>query len=79
MTYTTPIIIGYMGSVSTNLSTPIYLWHQYTFAQFVVMQLTSLDGLYYTFFGLLAAFLIASRLAIKLKLNKKSSDLTAAK
>lgn len=70
MTYTTPIVIGYMRSISTDGLTPIYLWHEYTFAQFVGIQLLSLHGLFYVFFGLLAAYLVASRLTLKVKSNK---------
>lgn len=74
MTYATLIIVGYMSSLSSSVLTPIYLWHEYTVAQFVVMQLLSLNGLFYTFFGLLAAYVVASRLTLKVKSNKKSSS-----
>ncbi len=79
MTYTTPIVIGYMRSISTDVLTPIYLWHEHTFAQFVGIQLLSLHGLFYAFFGLLAAYLVASRLTLKVKSNKKPFDLGTAK
>jgi hypothetical protein len=77
MTYSTPIIIGYMIPAATPAMTPIYQWHQYTFIQFAAIQLMSAHGLFYMFFGLVAAYVGGSYLSLRTKPKqmKQSSNL----
>jgi len=81
MTYSAPLVVGYMSISLSNNSvdalTPIYKWHEYTFVQFLGIQLMSLHGFFYTFFGLLAAYLGGSRPSLKTKpetLAQKSAN-----
>jgi hypothetical protein len=67
MTYSTPIIIGYMIPTATQVVTPIYQWHQYSFIQFAVIQLVSVNGLFYMFFGLVGAYVGGSCLSLRTK------------
>ena len=60
MTYTTPIIAGYMQILTSNTMIPLYQWHEYSFARFLVMQLLTLDGIFYSLSGLVVAYLGAS-------------------
>jgi hypothetical protein len=70
MTYTTPIIIGYTNSTSSSILTPLYEWHKYTFVRFLVMQLFTWDGIFFASFGIVAAYLVVSRLTLILNSRK---------
>jgi hypothetical protein len=74
MTYTTPITIGYIHSTSTSTLTPLYKWHGYSFIQFLMMQLFTWDGIFFASFGIVAAYLVVSRLT--LILNSRENLLT---
>jgi len=74
MTYTTPIIIGYMQTIGTSTPIPLYKWHEYTFARFFTMQLFTSDSLFFFFFGLTITYLGASRLGLKFKSKKEPLD-----
>jgi hypothetical protein len=67
MTYTTPIIIGYIHSTSTSTLTPLYKWHEYTFIRFLAMQLLTWDSIFFASFGFIAAYLVVSRLTFNAK------------
>ena len=62
MAYNAPVIIGYM-----NDGTPLYLWHDASFLQFAETHLLSMYGLFYSFFGLLAAYLAGAYLSLRNK------------
>jgi hypothetical protein len=64
MTYNTPIVIGYV--TRSDVTAPLYMWHEITFLQFVEKQLLNAQGLTYAFFGLLAAYLCASNWSLKI-------------
>jgi hypothetical protein len=71
MTYTTPIIAGYMQILTSNTMVPLYRWHEYSFVRFLVMQLLTSDGVFYSLSGLVVAYLGASHLSLKLKFKKR--------
>ncbi|MBN1683654.1 hypothetical protein JW865_08905 [Candidatus Bathyarchaeota archaeon] len=62
-TYDTPIVIGYM-TTSDGLI-PLYLWHEMSFLGFVANKLLSMNGVFYTLWGLLLAYLCSSYLSFK--------------
>jgi hypothetical protein len=70
MTYTTPIIIGYMQPTGTSAMYPLYQWHEYTFARFFAIQLFTADSLFFSSFGIAVAYLSASRVALKTALKR---------
>lgn len=75
MTYSTPIIIGYYQSAPGEVLVPLYKWHEYTFMQFLGIQLLSVNNLMYTVIGLFLAYLLGSRLSLKIK--KRIGQVTA--
>jgi hypothetical protein len=60
MAYNTPIIIGYW-----NDGTALLKWHDASFLMFAQTRLLSMSGLFYTFFGLLAAYFAGSTSTLK--------------
>jgi len=77
MTYGAPIVVGYMSTYSSGVTMPIYKWHEFSFGYFMVMQLGNMHGLFFTFFGLLTAYLGGSKLSLRRtgkKLSLKSHE-----
>jgi hypothetical protein len=70
MTYSTPIITGYMLPTSTQAAVPIYKWHEYTFIQFAGLQLLTVHGVFYMLFGLAAAYFAGTCISLRTKQKK---------
>jgi hypothetical protein len=71
MTYSTPIVVGYSMSFSTGTATPVYLWHEYGFFRFIEIKLSTLPGIFFSFLGLVAAYLAGAHFSIYEKLRKR--------
>jgi hypothetical protein len=70
MAFDAPIVVGYLNSDSSDVLVPLYRWHGNSFGYFVVTQFSTMDGIFYSFWGLISASLCGFFLSRKHKLKK---------
>ena len=61
LSYSSPIVVGYTRALTEEAMSPIYLLDNYTFGEFATTYLFSLNGLFFSYIGLVAAYLGSSK------------------